>query len=74
MKRELESLLEYKRRDVRELELGEGKSQEGMGLRGIEEEIKGVRELVEGLEAHWRSREAALEDLKREVEGERRGR
>lgn len=73
VKRELESLLEYKRREIRELEMGEGKSKEGAGLKGIEGDIEGVKELVEGLEAHWRSREAALEDLRREVEAEKRG-
>lgn len=74
VKRELELLLDYKRKEIRELERGEGKSKDGAGLRDVEEEIKGVRELVEGLERHWRSREGVLEELRREVEEEKRGR
>lgn len=74
VKRELELLLEYKQKEIRELENGEGKSREGASIRGVEGEIQGVKELVEGLEAHWKSREAVLEGLKREVEEERRGR
>jgi len=72
VKRELELLLEYKRKDIRELERGEGRSKVGESLRGVEDEIKGVREMVEGLEAHWKSREVVLEDLRRQVEEEKR--
>lgn len=72
VKRELESLLEYKRKDIRELERGEGRSRVGESLRGVESEIQGVKEMVEGLEAHWRSREGVLEDLRRQVEEEKR--
>ncbi|KAL8923377.1 MAG: hypothetical protein Q9208_004647 [Pyrenodesmia sp. 3 TL-2023] len=73
VKRELEALLEYKRKEARELELGEGKAGEGRGVREVEGELKGLRELVEGLEAHWRGRESVLEGLRREIEEARRG-
>ncbi|KAL8993046.1 MAG: hypothetical protein Q9169_006638 [Polycauliona sp. 2 TL-2023] len=73
VKRELESLMEYKRKELRELELGEGRSKEGRGVREVEGELKGLRELVEGLEGHWRGRESVLEGLKREIEEARRG-
>ena len=73
VKRELESLLEYKRKELRELELGEGRSKEGRGVREVEGELKGLRELVEGLENHWRGRESVLEGLKREIEEAKRG-
>ena len=72
MKRELELLLEYKRREIRDLETGEGRSKVGEGLKGVENEIKGVREMVEGLEAHGRTREGMLEELRREIEEEKR--
>ena len=72
VKRELELLLDYKRKEIRELETGEGRSKVGEGLRAVENDIKGVREMVEGLEAHWKSRERVLEDLRREVEEEKR--
>ncbi|KAI9807677.1 MAG: hypothetical protein M1825_005618 [Sarcosagium campestre] len=80
VKRELEQLLDYKRRELRELEsAGEnGKSGSsgggGGGLRAVEEEVGAVREQVEGLEAHLRKRLNVLEDLRREVEDERRTR
>ncbi len=74
VKRELEQLLDYKRKELRELENGEGRTKDGAGLKSIEEEIKGVRELVEGLETHWRKREDVLAALRREVEEEKRGR
>ena len=74
VKRELESLLEYKRKELRELESGEGKVKVGQGLTSVEGEIGSIRELVEGLENHLREREKVLEGLKAEVEQERRGR
>ncbi|KAF2135865.1 uncharacterized protein K452DRAFT_260037 [Aplosporella prunicola CBS 121167] len=72
VKRELEQLLDYKRRELRDLELGEGKAKEGESLKGIREEIQTVREQVEGLESHLRRREEALEDLKAQIEAEKR--
>ncbi|KAL9638730.1 MAG: hypothetical protein Q9164_001366 [Protoblastenia rupestris] len=74
VKRELELLLDYKRKEIRELEQGEGKVKQGEGLKGVESEIEGIREMVEGLERHLRGREEALGDLKREIEQEKRGR
>ena len=47
---------------------------QGAGLKGVESEIEGIREMVEGLERHLRGREEALGDLKREIEQEKRGR
>lgn len=74
VKRELEQLLDYKRKELRELEGGEGKAKDGAGLKSIEGEIEGMKELVGGLETHWRKREEALEALRREAEEEKRGR
>lgn len=74
VKRELEQLLDYKRRDLREMESGEGKSKEGAGLKGVREEIEAVKEQVDGLGAHLKSRQSALEDLRQQVEDEKAGR
>jgi actin cytoskeleton-regulatory complex protein END3 len=71
VKRELEQLLDYKRREIRELEKGEGKAKGGMAIRELEKEVEAVREQVEGLEGHLRSREAVLEGLKAEIEREK---
>ena len=72
VKRELEMLLDYKRKEIRELEQGEGRSKTGGALKSVEEEIKGVREMVEGLENHLKSREGVLDDLRRQIEEEKR--
>jgi hypothetical protein len=74
VKRELEQLLDYKRTEIRELERGEGKSKAGASLKEVEAEIGTVREQVDGLENHLRTREDALEDLRRQIEDEKRSR
>jgi len=74
VKRELEQLLDYKRRELRDLEQGEGKNKVGASLKGIEDEIGTVREQIEGLEAHLRSRESVLEALRQEIENEKASR
>ncbi|RSL76330.1 Actin cytoskeleton-regulatory complex protein end-3 [Fusarium floridanum] len=72
VKKGLDQLLEYKRKELRELEEGTGKSAVGGGLKSIQEDLQTVREQVEGLESHLRSREQVLEDLRREIEDEKR--
>ena len=74
VKRELEQLLDYKRRDLRDIETGEGKSKVGASLKGVSDEIATVKEQVDGLEAHLRSREQVLAELKQEIENEKTGR
>ncbi|ROT40545.1 EF-hand [Sodiomyces alkalinus F11] len=74
VKRELEQLLDYKRKELRELEEGSGKSKVGSSLKGIQEDLQTVREQVEGLESHLSSRNQVLEQLRREIEDERASR
>ncbi|KAI9688040.1 MAG: endocytosis defective- protein [Bathelium mastoideum] len=71
VKRELEQLLDWKRRELKDLELGEGRAKVGKGLKGIGDEIQTVREQVEGLESHLRTREEVLRDLRSQIETER---
>ncbi|GFP53310.1 hypothetical protein ACSS6W_000814 [Trichoderma asperelloides] len=73
VKRELDQLLDYKRRELRDLEEGKGKSAVGGNLKSISDDLETVREQVDGLEAHLRSREQILEQLQREIEDEKRG-
>ncbi|KAL8807207.1 MAG: hypothetical protein Q9182_000889 [Xanthomendoza sp. 2 TL-2023] len=68
VKRELEGLLAYKRDELRGLERGEGRSGQGKGVREVEGELRGLREMVEGLEGHLRGREGVLEGVRREIE------
>lgn len=71
VKRELEQLLDYKRRELMELERGDDGSSKNKGLSGIAEEIATVKEQVDGLQAHLRKREEVLEDLKRQIAEEK---
>lgn len=73
VKKELDQLLDYKRRELRDLEEGKGKSAVGGSLKSISDDLETVREQVDGLEAHLRSREQILEQLQREIEDEKRG-
>ncbi|KPM35605.1 Actin cytoskeleton-regulatory complex protein END3 [Neonectria ditissima] len=73
VKKELDQLLDYKRRELKELEEGTGKSAVGGSLKSVSEDLQTVQEQVEGLEGHLRSREQILEQLRREIEDERRG-
>ncbi|KAH6634533.1 actin cytoskeleton-regulatory complex protein END3 [Chaetomium sp. MPI-SDFR-AT-0129] len=75
VKRELEQLLDYKRKQLRGLEEGDGGAKSaGGGLKGVSEDLQVVKEQVEGLETHLRSRQDVLEQLKREIEDEKAGR
>lgn len=71
VKRELELLLDYKRRELRDLEAGEGKYKEGGNLKGLSDDIAMVKEQVDGLQSHLTERERVLDDLKRQIEEEK---
>lgn len=71
VKRELEQLLDYKRRELRDLEMGEGKAKEGSALKSVQEEIDTVKEQIDGLEQHLSRRTQVLEDLKRQLQEEK---
>jgi len=73
VKRELEQLLDYKRRELKDLELGEGKAKTGQGLKQFQDEIEMVREQVDGLQEHLRKREAVLQGLREQIEAEKAG-
>ncbi|TKA43209.1 Actin cytoskeleton-regulatory complex protein end3, partial [Friedmanniomyces simplex] len=73
VKRELEQLLEYKRREMRALESEEGKGQGGQGLKGFQDDIATVKEQVDGLQEHLRKREAVLQGLREQIEAEKAG-
>ncbi|KAL2024552.1 hypothetical protein VTK56DRAFT_7595 [Thermocarpiscus australiensis] len=74
VKRELEQLLDYKRKQLRDLEEGNGRSRTGGSLKTVHEDLQTVKEQVEGLEAHLRSRQEVLEQLRREIEEEKAAR
>jgi chromosome segregation ATPase len=76
VKRELEMLLDYKRKVLSELEESKynTNSNGSAGLDGLKGDIEVVKEQVEGLEAHLKERERVLDDLKRQIEDERASR
>lgn len=74
VKRELEQLLDYKRKQLRELETGEHKGKGGGSLRAVQDDLDSMKEMVEGLEAHLGRRMEVLEGLRREVEDEKTSR
>lgn len=72
VKRELEMLLDYKRKTLRELDSGDGGAVKGLGP--IRDEIETVREQVEGLQSHLSRRQDVLADLRRQIDEEKVGR
>jgi hypothetical protein len=74
VKKELDQLLDYKRRQLRDLEEGSGKDSQGGGsLKAIQDDLQTVREQVEGLESHLASRQQVLEQIRQDIENERAG-
>ncbi|KXL47618.1 hypothetical protein M433DRAFT_152723 [Acidomyces richmondensis BFW] len=73
VKRELEQLLDYKRRELRDLENGEGNAKTGQNLKQFQDEISMVKEQVDGLQDHLRKREAVLQGLRDQIEAEKVG-
>lgn len=69
VKRELESLLDYKRNVLREMDNDEGGAVKGLG--GVREEVDTVKEQVEGLEAHLQRRHEVLDELRRQIDEEK---
>lgn len=72
VKKELDQLMDYKRRELRELEEGTGKSAVGGNLKSISEDLQTVREQVEGLETHLQSRNEVLAQIRSEIDNEKR--
>ena len=64
----------WPRRELRDLERGEGKAKEGQSLKGVADEIAMVREQVDGLQEHLRKREEVLQGLREQIEAEKGGR
>jgi Ca2+-binding EF-hand superfamily protein len=71
VKRELEQLLDYKRRELRGLENGDGMAQTGNTSQNFNDEIAMVKEQVDGLQDHLRTREAVLQQVRDEIEAEK---
>ncbi|RKF72908.1 Actin cytoskeleton-regulatory complex protein end3 [Golovinomyces cichoracearum] len=71
VKRELDQLLDYKRKTLRDLEAGVGKNESDASLKAVADEITTVREQVDGLDAHLRARQQVLAGILQEIETEK---
>ncbi|RKF73728.1 Actin cytoskeleton-regulatory complex protein end3 [Golovinomyces cichoracearum] len=71
VKRELDQLLDYKRKTLRDLEAGVGKNESDARLKAVADEITTVREQVDGLDAHLRARQQVLAGILQEIETEK---
>ena len=74
VKRELEQMLDYKRRELKDLELGQGNAKTAGSLKAVSEEIATVKEQVDGLQDHLKRREGVLQDLRDHIDAERASR
>ena len=77
VKKELVQMLDYKRQQLRDLDDSEksgGKSTGGQSLGSIRQDLDMVKQQVDALESHWRSREEVLARLRNDIDAESRGR
>jgi actin cytoskeleton-regulatory complex protein END3 len=74
VKRELEQLLDYKRKQLRDLEEGKAGNGGGGSLKDVSDDLQTIKEQVDGLENHLASRRQYLDQLRREIEDEKVGR
>ncbi|PHH72090.1 hypothetical protein CDD80_4776 [Ophiocordyceps camponoti-rufipedis] len=71
VKKELDQLLDYKRAQLRALDEGGAAGGSTGGLDTVPDDLQTIREQVDGLEAHLRSREQVLDDLRQQIEAEK---
>ena len=71
VKRELELMLDYKRKELRDLDEEGGALESGKSLKTVKDDLDMVKEQVAALEGHLRNREGVLEGLLREIEEEK---
>lgn len=71
VKRELDQLLDYKRKVLHNLEAEVGKNKGNASLKAVADEITIVREQVDGLDAHLKARQQVLAGLLQEIEAEK---
>ncbi|KAH8155356.1 uncharacterized protein LAJ45_00366 [Morchella importuna] len=71
VKRELEQMLDYKRRTLRDLEDGGGSAKGGADLKSVREDLEMVRMQVDAVEQHLREREGVLQGVLDEIEEEK---
>lgn len=71
VRRELEQMLDYKRRELRDLEDGKGSAQSGASLTSARGDLDLMKQQIDALESHLAQRNAVLDDLRRQIDDER---
>ncbi|KAF3942230.1 hypothetical protein ABW19_dt0201042 [Dactylella cylindrospora] len=74
VRRELEQMLDYKRRELRDLEEGKGVSQGSAGLASARSDLELMKQQIDALESHLAQRNDILDDLRRQIDAEKGGR
>jgi actin cytoskeleton-regulatory complex protein END3 len=69
-KKQLEELLDYKRKELREMDNLRNLAS-GPDTNAIKEELESLKGQVQGLEDHLHKREQVLEDLKAQIDNEK---
>ncbi|KAF3917437.1 hypothetical protein ABW21_db0207409 [Orbilia brochopaga] len=72
VKRELEQMLDYKRRELRDLEEGKGSAQGGASLASARSDLDLMKQQIDALESHLSQRNSVLDDLRRQIDDARR--
>lgn len=67
VKRELDQLLDWKRRELQALNDGSGAKNDTNPLSGVAEEIAMVKEQIDSLETHLKTRETVLDGLREQI-------
>lgn len=71
-KKDLNELLEFKRKELREMDALRNAGNNAQEANAIKEELDTLKGQVQGLQDHLAQRERVLEDLKEQIENERR--
>ncbi|KAF3904815.1 hypothetical protein ABW20_dc0104512 [Dactylellina cionopaga] len=72
VRRELEQMLDYKRRELRDLEDGKGSAQGGASLASARSDLELMKQQIDALESHLAQRNDVLDDLRRQIDDAKR--
>ncbi|KAK6537656.1 endocytosis defective- protein [Orbilia ellipsospora] len=71
VRRELEQMLDYKRRELRDLEEGKGSAQGGASLASARSDLDLMKQQIDALDSHLAQRNEVLDGLRRQIDDEK---